>query len=169
MVYRYVSLFFVLAAGTLVAEEFTPQITIKNHTHTFLTLQTGKVTFHLPKNGEKIFYRRLTHLNLYPSSDITAKFGPWCLIDSESTSDENCWMDKPHHHNRLLGVPCTSPLITRSIIDRATIEHNDIVVTIKKGESQEFVGSVELTTRRGYLSGIWHSTTSFIGSFFGRP
>jgi|SRR5579872_1230725 len=182
------STYFLLSAclimGTMQADQFEPTITIKNNSSKHLSLYifdfiNGKPIaaksnpYGLPKDHERTFHQKRVNM-FYLSEDSTLSYDDikakgWCLVDSRSNSAEKCWSNRTDGKEIYRISPCSSPLITQAHMHQAEREHNDIVASISTGESQPLVGSVELVPRRGYLGSIWHSTKSFVGSFFGRP
>jgi hypothetical protein len=164
-----------LVMGTLSAEEFTPRITIVNNTGKHVWLRRQKLAFSVPKNKQKTFYHK-PH-NLYLSvenkdASIDLIFNnTWCIIDPNPMfpNDENCWVKDPEGIEPYRQPSCSNPLITQEHIATAQRERKDIVATISDGNTRPISGAVEYVERRGYISSIWHSTKSFVGSLFGRP
>lgn len=171
--------YFMLAAGlvmgALSAEEFTPRITIVNNTSKHLWLRMEKLAFSLSQNTQKTFYHKPHRLYLSvekkeASIDLIFK-DTWCIIDPHPMfpNDEHCWVKDPESIELYRQPSCPNPLVTQEHIATAQREKKDIVATISDGNTRPISGSVEYVDRRGYIESIWHSTKSFVGSFFGRP
>jgi hypothetical protein len=102
------------------------------------------------------------------------KTEPWCIIDNTKQTSDTCWSRSAYDASKgrvselYMISSCTNPLVTQALIEQAQREQKDIVVTIRDGQWQVFVGTVELVTRRGFFGSVYYNIQQFFRSLFGR-
>jgi|GEM_PF-2862060 len=122
-----------------------------------------------------------------PTPRSFAKIEPWCIIDDKKHTSDTCWSrpaqgtSKGMIEERYMISSCTNPLVTQAIIKQAQQEQKDIIVTIRDGESQVFVGTAELVGRsgvaskltdtaggQGFFESVYQRVKNFFSPLFGK-